>query len=95
MTKTRPAFVQWLIDHATCAVCNVRPVDPDHIKTRGASGNRYHEYVAPLCRKHHNERHAMGIATFQRRYAIDLHNVHKKWLKRYEASVEEDGASAA
>lgn len=45
-------------------------VEPAHVKSRGAGGNRRH--LVPLCTKHHAEQHQAGIETFQRTYGLDL-----------------------
>lgn len=44
-----------------CLICDARPVDPDHITTRGAGGGDTYDNVWPLCRFHHQVRHAKGI----------------------------------
>ncbi len=53
-----------------CLVCGMSPSDPDHHPTRGAGGKDRN--TAPLCRRHHDERGARGVVTFQRRYLVDL-----------------------
>jgi hypothetical protein len=51
---------------------DARVSDPSHLKTRGAGGRD--EDCCPMCRKHHRELGGInsGIATFQKRHAIDL-----------------------
>lgn len=51
-----------------CLVCKQTPVDPDHITTRGAGGDNSPSNLWPLCRRHHAERHQIGICTFIERY---------------------------
>lgn len=51
-----------------CVVCKSTPVDPDHITTRGAGGGDTFDNVWPLCRRHHQERHQIGICTFIEKY---------------------------
>lgn len=62
--------------------CNSGPVDPDHITSRGAGGGDTPDNVWPLCRTHHNLRHARGLPYITERYPK-----LKKWLlenKRYD-----------
>lgn len=60
MVKARP-----------CAACGKHgPSDPDHIRTRGAGGDDLYHNVWPLCRKHHTERHKIGLTTFVARYPL-------------------------
>lgn len=51
-----------------CLVCERTPSDPDHIRTRGAGGHDEESNIWPLCRIHHVERHAIGLALFCKRY---------------------------
>lgn len=60
-----------------CLVCRAVPSDPDHITTRGAGGGDYPENVWPLCRAHHNERHAIGIKSLVEKYPS-----LEDWLRR-------------
>ena len=47
-----------------CCYCGFPPPsDPDHVLPRGANGKDYAN-VVPLCRIHHDIRHAVGIKTF-------------------------------
>lgn len=59
-------------------------VDPDHVTSRGARG-KDHANVVPLCRGHHDERHTIGIRTFEKRYGLDLEAEAKKVAERVEA----------
>jgi len=54
-----------------CLVCGLQPCDPDHLEARGmgGAGDEMKDYsCVPLCRKHHSERHAHGIAGLEDRY---------------------------
>ena len=51
--------------------------DPDHITTRGAGGGDVPDNVMPLCRRHHNERHAKGIF-----HMIEEYFTYRVWLER-------------
>lgn len=65
------------ISKQPCAVCYARGFnDPHHIKTRRAGGT-WRDLV-PLCHTHHVEFHNMGVGSFERRYAVDLHAVARR-----------------
>jgi hypothetical protein len=58
-----------------CAVpgCGCRPVDPAHVRSRGAGGKACDQ--VPLCAGpvgHHAEQHRLGIDSFQARHNLDL-----------------------
>ena len=58
-----------------CAVtvCQYREyswTEAAHVKSRGAGGSSAH--LAPLCAVHHGLQHAMGIASFEREYDVNL-----------------------
>ena len=70
-----------------CLVCGRSPVDPAHVRSRGAGGHAWIEgsldvhgvpfpirvgNIVPLCRAHHTEQHASGIRTFERAHRLDL-----------------------
>lgn len=70
-----------------CLVCNARPVDPAHVRSRGAGGHAWIDAphvgylgplaprvgnLVPLCRTHHREQHDHGIRTFEERHGLDL-----------------------
>lgn len=52
-----------------CEVCGIAPSDPDHWpnKSQGGTDDR----VWPLCRKHHTERHNIGMRPFMHKYEVD------------------------
>jgi hypothetical protein len=52
------------------AGCCVTPVEPAHVKSRGAGGGRFD--IVPLCHAHHREQHSRGIRTFAKIYGFDL-----------------------
>lgn len=55
-----------------CAVClRAPPSDPAHVLSRGAGGKDWAN-VAPLCRRHHDEQHQLGLRSFGLRHGIDL-----------------------
>lgn len=65
-----------LVRSLPCAVCSKRPVDPHHIKTKGAGGKDTLENLLSLCRMHHRQIHAMGRKTFFTKY-IQRINAHR------------------
>jgi hypothetical protein len=46
-------------------------VDAAHVKTR-ATGGADRQNLVPLCRRHHEEQHRIGIPAFQKRWGINL-----------------------
>jgi hypothetical protein len=55
-----------------CSVrdCTGYPVEPAHVKSRGAGGGRFD--IVPLCKAHHREQHDHGIKTFAAKFGLDL-----------------------
>ena len=53
--------------------------DPDHVTTRGAGGGDTPDNVMPLCRRHHSERHQIGIGQMIRKYPS-----YRTWLQLAE-----------
>lgn len=51
-----------------CLICNKRPSDPDHITTKGSGGDDDIKNLWPLCRKHHTERHMIGLKQMIKKY---------------------------
>jgi len=45
-----------------CLACGEPVGDPDHIRTRGAGGDDEQANLRPLCRAHHDARHAGTLA---------------------------------
>lgn len=73
-----------LLDEFRCEVGDFSldwPVisDPDHVTTRGAGGGDTPTNVMPLCRKHHTERHMIGIGSM-----ISKYPAYKTWLQLAE-----------
>lgn len=74
-----PEYREWirsyacLIRYADCSL-GVFGSECAHVKSRGAGGNDVGNCV-PLCHYHHQQQHAIGIRSFQRRYGIDLYAI--------------------
>ncbi len=60
-----------------CMACGKTPSDPDHVTTRGAGGDDVAVNVWPLCREHHNERHAHGLG-----FMVETYHGCLMWLRR-------------
>lgn len=64
-----------LVNHRICFVCGQMHADLDHVDTIGSGRNRrivnqvgYEAWT--LCRKHHTERHKIGVETFAIKYQV-------------------------
>ncbi len=55
-----------------CVVCRRGPSDPHHEPPRGRRRDSGDENTVPLCRPHHDERHAIGAEAFEARHNVDL-----------------------
>lgn len=54
-----------------CVACGMRPPsEVDHIRTRGAGAGDEHWEIWPLCRRHHQEKHGIGLYTFTTKYDL-------------------------
>lgn len=67
-----------LIRSLPCFVCEERPCDPDHFKSRGAGGGDELSNLNALCRRHHCERHNLGIKTFWNLYHLKIQEARDK-----------------
>lgn len=67
-----------------CLVCGQGPSQACHAKSRGAGGTSDH--LVPMCKKHHDEQHLVGVKTFGVYHGVDLmeeaESYHKAWLLR-------------
>lgn len=59
-----------LIRQMSCLTCGRSPVDPHHVHSRGAGGDK--STLCPLCRSCHDVLHSIGRQSFERKYEIDL-----------------------
>ena len=80
MLKNDRTFLYMSTINRTCVICGAQNSDLAHRYTVGAGRNRndidhYGNEVLALCRKHHNEQHAIGIDTFNKKYHLD------EWIK--------------
>lgn len=60
------------------------PCEAAHIKTRGARGDDYNNLV-PLTKYEHQKLHSLGIATFQKRYHVNLGAYAERMYRKYIA----------
>lgn len=77
---TNMSFINF-VRKQRCAVCGVAPVDPDHWPERARGGTD--DRVWPLCRKHHTERHAIGMPRFERKYGVSANECIGTLHERY------------
>lgn len=74
------------------------PLDAAHVKSHGAGGRLLGNLV-PLCRKGHDELHAVGTGTFETKYGIDLagiaRNFAQGWRERHPDEPDPPARRAA
>lgn len=82
--KRSKALIEYGKLHEVCEVCAMPGHDVHHIRSRYALGIRgeHESNFVKLCRKHHNEAHALGILDFGIRY---------RWLEKYARLREANG----
>ena len=57
-----------------------------HVRSRGAGGDD-HGNCVPLCARHHNEQHLIGVHSFELRYGLDLKAEAEKLWRAYQDAV--------
>lgn len=89
LTDEDRAFVEFC-DDKPCSVPGCDPahylsarIDFDHVPTLGSQG-KAHAKGWPLCRRHHSEKGALGITTFQEKYDIRFNRVYRALRKEFE-----------
>lgn len=92
-----PAYLEW-VRTWPCAIwamntpqswqpgwrCTQARSEAAHVISRGAGGEDFGNAV-PLCHAHHQEQHAIGMATFQRKYGVFLKGYAEVLASRYIA----------
>lgn len=74
--------MKYIDRNGRCTACQRRGVDLHHVKTRKSGGNDDSDNLMPLCRKHHQEVHQIGMGKMSVKYPSVKH-----WLienKRYD-----------
>lgn len=59
-----------------CIICQSRPCDPHHIKSRGTYGGDKEYNLLPVCSAHYVEVHQIGLVKFAEKY-----KQVKSWLR--------------
>jgi hypothetical protein len=71
-----PSHRAWVRRHQCCVPnCEAVPIECAHVRagTDGGAGLKPSDrWSISLCRAHHAEQHAIGEASFEQRYGIDL-----------------------
>ena len=75
------AMLYWATVNRNCVICGVPSSDLAHYESVGRGMNRnkmnhYDKHILALCRKHHNEQHAIGVKSFD-----DKYHLHNSWIK--------------
>jgi hypothetical protein len=88
----RVLFVQNL----ECVAClfvieQIGPSVNAHVGTGGAGLKAGYANILPLCDTHHQKLHAMGRATFERGYLLDLYRCAESTEALWRAHLAEDG----
>lgn len=66
-SKARVTAIQWM----NCVACDKFGCDNAHVRSRGVGGG-WKNNIVPLCRKCHNELHAIGNERFEYKYDVNL-----------------------
>lgn len=69
-----PERVSW-VKQQPC-ICKGRSCDGEienaHVKGGGVGRKAGHEFIVPLCRRHHRVLHVQGVSAFEGIYGLDL-----------------------
>ena len=81
LMKDNKAFLYWATVTRHCVICGTQHSDLAHYEAVGRGMNRnkinhYNKHVLALCRRHHNEQHAIGVKSFD-----DKYHLHNSWIK--------------
>lgn len=81
LLKQDKSFLYWSTVNRNCVICGKPHSDLAHYETVGRGMNRnkinhYDKHVLALCRRHHNEQHAIGVKSFD-----DKYHLHNSWIK--------------
>lgn len=75
------SMLYWATVNRNCVICGAPGSDLAHYEAVGRGMNRnkmnhYDKHVLALCRRHHNEQHAIGVKSFD-----DKYHLHNSWIK--------------
>ncbi|UXR86200.1 putative HNHc nuclease [Staphylococcus felis] len=81
LLKEDKALLYWSTVNRNCVICGKPHSDLAHYEAVGRGFNRnkinhYDKQVLALCREHHNEQHAIGVKSFDKKYHLE-----DSWLK--------------
>ncbi|MBC8682188.1 hypothetical protein FXW00_01775 [Staphylococcus pseudintermedius] len=81
LLKNDKAFLYWSTVNRNCVICGKPYSDLAHYEAVGRGFNRnkmnhYDKHVLALCREHHNEQHAIGVKSFDKKYHLE-----DSWIK--------------
>ncbi|HDU1459096.1 TPA: hypothetical protein REW50_002011, partial [Staphylococcus pseudintermedius] len=81
LLKNDKSFLYWSTVNRNCVICGKPHSDLAHYEAVGRGFNRnkmnhYDKHVLALCREHHNEQHAIGVKSFDKKYHLE-----DSWIK--------------
>jgi hypothetical protein len=84
-SRAHPAHRAWVRRHHCCVpACKRLPIECAHVRcgTDGGTALKPSDrWVISLCAHHHEEQHRIGEQAFEKRYALDLKNLAKRFAK--------------
>lgn len=81
LMKEDKNYLYWATVTRHCVICGTPSSDLAHYESVGRGMNRnkmnhYDKHILALCRKHHNEQHAIGVKSFDEKY-----HLQNSWIK--------------
>ncbi|PNZ27690.1 hypothetical protein CD122_05970 [Staphylococcus rostri] len=81
LLKEDKALLYWATVNRNCVICGKPRAELAHYEAVGRGFNRkkmnhYDKHVLALCRTHHDEQHAIGVKSFDKKYHLE-----NSWIK--------------
>jgi hypothetical protein len=92
-----PLYRAWMRQQGCCVCGSTRQVDSAHIGPHGFWQKAPDTSCVPLCRKHHDELHALGRETFEPKheicFEIIIEGLFTEWSERQARRLGKDVSS--